>query len=116
MCNRVGIINHGKIIAVDKISNLSKRITLEPNIKIYIEAKGLSVKVIEGIRSDPMVISVDPGETPYGFYITVDKSKDVKTFSEELNRKLSKENIYLYRQEVAQPSLEDLFMSLTNGR
>jgi ABC-2 type transport system ATP-binding protein len=115
ICNRVGIINHGKIIAVEKLSDLSEKISLDPNTRIYIEAKGLSEKVIAGIKSDPTVVSIEPGETPNGYYITVEKSRDVRLFSEELNKKLSKDKIYLYRQEIAQPSLEDLFMSLTDG-
>ena len=115
LCNRVGIINNGKILAVDSIKKLSTHINMGKYTKVYIEGQNLTGEIIDSLTKLPGVQNITPGSEPGGFYIVAEENADEGAFAAEINRMLADKSIYLSRLEIARPSLEDMFMSITKG-
>ena len=103
LCHRVAVINKGKIIAEDTISNLSKRLRLRPKLEF----------IIPGLN----------GTTPEGIYnvkgvIDAEAKGDILTVTCETR---SKQDVIKYIQSMGleisdfktiEPSLEDTFIKL----
>jgi ABC-2 type transport system ATP-binding protein len=52
LCSRVGVINHGQLLAIGSPAELRSR-TSAP--RLYVTGNGISLQVLEGIRSSPLV-------------------------------------------------------------
>jgi ABC-2 type transport system ATP-binding protein len=116
LCNRVGIINHGKILAVDSINNLSRDIELDTLSRLSIAGDGFTEKILEYVRSVPGVKDIKRSEDGEDeFIILIHEDTDARKLALELNRGLAAKNIYLSRIEQAKPTLEELFMKITRG-
>jgi ABC-2 type transport system ATP-binding protein len=113
LCNRVGIINNGKILAVDTIGKLSSHIKMGQYMKIYFEAYGVTPEVQEWLKKYPGIREVNPSSEPGGFYLIIDEQNDEKGYASGLNSALAGKNIFVSRLEISMPSLEDMFMSIT---
>lgn len=116
ICTRVGIINQGKLLAVDTISGLSKNLDQVPLNNLYIEGKGITEKIIDLIKSNPGIVAVETSpENPNGYQIAIAENSDADSIAGEINKELAKKNVYLSRLEVIKPNLEELFMKITRG-
>ena len=116
LCNRVGIIHSGRILAVDTITNLSKHIEFEPFTKLHIDGKMLRKVKVDVIKSIDGIVEIRPGPDDQGGYlIHLEEGSDAESIGEELSRKLSEQNVYLSRLEQVKPNLEELFMKITRG-
>ncbi|UCH88910.1 MAG: ABC transporter ATP-binding protein [Thermoplasmata archaeon] len=116
LCNKVGIINRGKILAVDTIDNLSRKVGLESFTRLTIDGKGLSEKVLDFIKTIPGVAEIRVNsQRERGYTIIVNEGIDIQDLAGVLNEKLVKRDVYLSRLEQAKPNLEELFMKITRG-
>jgi ABC-2 type transport system ATP-binding protein len=113
VCNKVGIINHGRILAVDEISKLGRHFEKKPAKNIYIEGKGLSQQVLESIKKLSGTLQLYPKHGHIGFYVQLEDDCDEREYTEKLNKHLVEQKVYLSRIEIPEPSLEELFMSIT---
>lgn len=104
ICDRVGVLRQGKLIALDKIENLAKRVSTNEYVNIKIESnkpEELAHKLnrIEGVEK----ISKNCG----GLLITA--KKDVR---EEIFNIASNSRVGLRTLRLIEPSLEDIFMEI----
>ena len=102
MCNRVIIINKGKIVADDNIENLHKK--LSKDFTIHVEFKNepdvTSIKHIEGVMH----------VNKKGNRLTVKSTQDIR---EHISNMASSKNWILLSMNIEENSLEDVFQQLT---
>jgi len=106
LCDRVAIINKGKIIAQDNISNLNKYLKIMPRMEIKIS--GLNGKIPEFIKKIETVKDIYVKED--SLYLTCDSS-----FRSQVISKLEKAGYKIIDIRTFEPSLEDAFIKLIEG-
>ena len=106
MCDRVCILNKGKIIAVDSIENLSKKIGMKTQMNIFIDAEGITDNVLDVVRKMSDVLRVEKTGTG----INVVCSRNV---SPAVNEILVRNMVKVSSISVTEPSLEEIFLKLT---
>mgnify|MGYP002401352925 CR=1 FL=1 len=106
LCDRVAIINKGKLIAEDTVANLNKYLSIKPRIEIFIE--GLNGKVPDVIEKiDGVYAAEAKGET---LFITCDSIARSRIISS-----LEKAGFKIVDIKTIEPSLEDAFVKLIEG-
>ena len=114
ICNKVIIINKGKIVAIDTPENLENRVN--KNNCLYVTVEDTENKIanikdkIKEIKNIDLVQENEDGTKQY--LIEADKNVDLrkKVFSE-----FAKENITIFEMKKADTTLEDAFMKLIEG-
>jgi ABC-2 type transport system ATP-binding protein len=102
MCNRVVIINKGKIVANDKIEKLQQKLTNE--VTISVEFKN---EVKEGVlKNIPGVLQVKQKGNRY----SIKCSEDIR---ENISQAAAANNWVLLSMNLEEDSLEDVFQKLT---
>ena len=114
ICNKVIIINKGKIIAVDTPENLENKVSNNNCIYVTIEDtdnKIESVKdKINGIKKLELIKSNEDGTKEY--MIEAEKDTDLR---KTIFAEFAKENITIFEMKKADSTLEDAFMKLIEG-
>jgi ABC-2 type transport system ATP-binding protein len=100
MCDRVIILDHGKVLAEDTPENLAKSIT---NIKIELLIKKDANRAIEFLTKNKMLFQQDK----FNFRITIEERKIA-----ELLSALIKERIQYEEIDIKKPDLEDYFLQV----
>lgn len=114
ICNKVIIINKGKIVAIDTPENLEKKV-INQNC-IYVTVEDLDNKVekvkekIKGIQKLELIQENEDGTKQYMIEAN-DKTDLRKTIFAEF----AKENITIFEMKKADSTLEDAFMKLIEG-
>lgn len=110
-CERVIIINNGKIVAVDTPQNLTSQ--LRGGERIELEVAGAADRLPTLLRQIPQVTSVSVGETQNGHTpVTVDtEGKD--DIRHLIVRKLIESGFDLYQLKAQTMTLEEIFLKLT---
>jgi ABC-2 type transport system ATP-binding protein len=107
LCGRVGIIDHGKIIALDTTRDLIAKQNLESSIE-FDTSKGVSKELFEKLHGVSKV-------TQDGDRFTLQTKESSKVLA-ELTR-LSEENGFnLENISVRKATLEDVFLALTGRK
>jgi len=106
MCDRVCILNKGKIIAVDSIENLSKKIGMKTQMNVFIDAEGITDNALDVVRKMSDVLRVEKTGTG----INVVCSRNV---SPAVNEILVRNRVKVSSIRVTEPSLEEIFLKLT---
>jgi len=102
MCDRVIIINHGKIVADDKIEKLQQSFSKEYIISV--QFKNIpTIESIKGIDKNLKVVA-----TKDGFTITA--KEDIR---ENIAQKAAENNWLILSMNLEESSLEQVFQSLT---
>ena len=111
LCNRVVIINKGRIVAVDTPSNLQTR--LAKGSRIDIEVDGPKNEVIEAIRSLDSVTSVEENaHKPIGGHLGLIVSAGDKDMRPELAALVASKGWTLYELQLHDLSLEEIFVQI----
>lgn len=110
LCERVGIIDRGRIVAVDSIANLTSRLAAGAPAVHHIVADDLSDAIFDAIRGIPGVTTLD--RTDGGVRVTSSSEADV---APEVSKAIVLGGARLRELRAEQRSLEDLFLSLTKG-
>lgn len=114
ICNKVIIINKGKIVAVDTPENLENKVT--NNNSIYVTVEDLENKIettmkkITDIKKFELVEENEDGTKQY----VIEAKKDVD-LRKTIFAELAKENITIFEMKKADSTLEDAFMKLIEG-
>lgn len=114
VCDRVVVINQGKIVADDTADNLSRELTADH--KLIARIDGPKDEVIKVVQAIPGVVSVvadlkrEKGVWEYN--IEAEEGTDIRR---ELNRRLMARNWYILALRSSELSLEDIFLKLTMG-
>ena len=113
ICDRVLIISNGKIVADAETDNLAK--VLGKSDKLRIQVKGAKSAVIDTVSSLRDVKSVkterDHPDGSYDYIVEVNRDCDIR---EALFYKLAENKLPLLLMQSADPSLEEIFLKLTN--
>ena len=114
VCDRVVIINNGKVAAIDSINGLGKR--LSDSSKLLLTFKGDLKAVVNSIRSIPGVVDVfvrDVEESDiHQIEISVLNNSDVRT---GIFYNMANINCPILEMRSLDASLEEVFLSITSG-
>ncbi len=106
VCERVIIINEGKIVAEDRIENLSARLSGAKRIRLEVDGK--REKVIPALRAIEGVVSV--GGTGREYLIECGQDCDPRG---QIMNAIVRGGWTLLSMEIIEASLEDIFLKLT---
>lgn len=114
VCDRVVIINSGRIAADDTPENLTKKLSEEHRLLVRIDGtKDENIKLIEGING---VISVKADmqreADTYDYEIETEEDADIRA---ELFRRISAKNRTILMMKTTELTLEDIFLKITMG-
>jgi len=110
LCKRVGIIDRGRIVAVDSIENLTARLAVGAPAILHVIATELSDAILEAVRAISGVTAVE--RTEAGATVTASPGTDV---GPEVSKSIVLGGGKLREIRTEQRNLEDLFLSLTKG-
>ena len=114
ICNKVIIINKGKIVAIDTPENLEKKV--ESNNTTYVTVEDTENKIetmkekIPEIKDIKLIKENEDGTKEY----VLESDKDVDLRKIVFNE-FAKENITIFEMKKADITLEDAFMQLIEG-
>ena len=114
ICNKVIIINKGKIVAIDTPENLEKKV--ESNNTTYVTVEDTENKIetmkekIQEIKDIKLIKENEDGTKEY----VLESDKDVDLRKIVFNE-FAKENITIFEMKQADSTLEDAFMKLIEG-
>jgi ABC-2 type transport system ATP-binding protein len=113
LCDRVAIISHGKVIQVGRVEELIRELgskvvwTLAPgDVAVGMMKKTSFVQAIEERAEESMI---------HNNLVTRIVSQMSGEHVPEMNRILTEAGVQLFSVELKNPTLEDLFLSLTEG-
>ena len=106
VCDRVAIINKGKLIAQDTVDNLNKYLQIKPRLEIFIS--GLNGQIPEVLQKFEGVEAVDAKEDR--LYVTCDAAIRMLVINA-----LEKAGFKINNIKTIEPSLEDAFVKLVEG-
>ena len=114
ICNKVIIINKGKIVAIDTPENLEKNVSTNNTVYVTVEDsenKMNSIKEkINEIKNIKLIKENEDGTKQYSLEANGDIDLRKIIFSE-----FAKENITIFEMKKADTTLEDAFMKLIEG-
>ena len=104
-CDRVGIIDYGKIIALDTPRNLVDNLGAESKVTFSIEDKEIDISKFEEISAVSRVEKVEDGFSLY--------TRDDNITLQELVRLADAQKFRLSNLRTESPNLDDVFLTLT---
>lgn len=106
LCDRVAIIDKGKLLAVDTVPNLSERLHIMPQLEITVP--GLGGKIPEAVYNVPGVETVDAEGDKLLVTCDTDVRMDVMTALKEAG-------VEIRDFRTIEPALEDAFVKMISG-
>jgi ABC-2 type transport system ATP-binding protein len=106
LCQRAIIIDHGRVVAQDRIENLSSAVTGSRRVRI--EAEGPAKKIVEALRQISGVSRVSVEDSR--FVVEFPSSQDLRS---KITEAVVKGGFTLLSSESVELSLEDVFLRLT---
>ena len=114
ICNKVIIINKGKIVAIDTPENLEKKVESNNTTYVTVEDTENKMKTIKEkipeIKDIKLIKENEDGTKQY----VLESEKDVDLRKIVFNE-FAKENITIFEMKKADTTLEDAFMKLIEG-
>ena len=112
VCDRIVVINKGKIVADDSATELSAKVSKDRRLLISVEGPVKEVTaLIEGINGVEKVTVLGSKETGvYDFSVDVAEGNDIRR---DLFTRLTQHNWPLLASKSQAMSLEDIFINLT---
>ncbi len=114
ICQKVIIINKGKIIAVDTPENLENKVTNKNDIYVTVEDMENKIKeVAKNIKEITKIELIKENDEKTKQYL-IESTKDTD-LRKILFQEFAKENITIFEMKKADATLEDAFMKLIEG-
>ena len=114
ICEKVIIINNGKIVAIDTPENLERKVAGKNDVYVTVEDKDNKIlevtKNISGVEGIELVLENDDGTKKY----VISGSKDVD-LRKAIFAEFAKQNITIFEMKKSDVTLEDAFMNLIEG-
>ncbi len=115
VCDKVIIINHGRIIAIDTPEALSQRIMR--NNKLELRIKGPRAEIVNGLKEIEGITSVDitriREEGSIDIQVETEDEVDVR---EQVFEMCSEKHFPILLMSVSEMTLEDIFLQITGER
>jgi ABC-2 type transport system ATP-binding protein len=110
-CQRVVIINRGRVVAVDTPANLTRRLGGAQTMYVQVDgAAGDAASALERVAGVSRVSEVDRQEGIVGYEVESGTGQDIRR---ELARSVVASGLGLLELRPARMSLEDIFLQLT---
>ena len=114
ICNKVIIINKGKIVAVDTPENLENKVTNNNSVYVTVEDPENKMKEIqEKIKDIKKIELVEENEDCTKQYVI--EANGETDLRKTIFAEFAKENITIFEMKKADTTLEDAFMKLIEG-
>jgi ABC-2 type transport system ATP-binding protein len=110
VCNRVGILRRGTLVAEDSIENLRDQLVSRSMDRITVVATGVTEEMVTRIRGLGPVESADPAQ--WGVMVLASPRSNVTA---EVNEILVKSGAKVFSMTTLEPTLEDVFLDITGG-
>ena len=110
VCNRVGILRRGKLVAEDTIDNLRDQLIAKSADRITVVATGIDDAILASVRAIDGVANADISD--WGMMIQAEQSTSVQA---EVNEALVRGGARVTAFTTLQPTLEDVFLDITGG-
>ena len=115
VCNRIVVINDGKIVADEKTENLTK--TISENSRYRVKVSGPQREVTQALRNLPSVISVEAlNERDSDAFVYIIESEPNIDVRKKLFRVLAEKGWPMLGLEAVGAELEDIFIKLTDKK
>jgi len=114
ICDKVVIINKGKLVAIDTPQNLENKVSNDETIFITVEDEQNNISKIKDKISQIKEIRVlkELEDKTKQYAIIVEKNADIR---KQLSLELAKENITIFEMKKADATLEEAFMKIIEG-
>jgi len=110
-CQRVVIINKGKVVAVDTPDNLTARLRGSATMYVQVDPAGAdALAALSRVAGVKRVVESDRRENAVGFEIESEAGRDVRR---DLAKAVVSSGLGLLEMRPMRMSLEDIFLSLT---
>lgn len=114
ICNKVIIINKGKIVAIDTPENLENKVTNNNSVYVTVEDPENKMKDIkEKIKDIKKIELVEENEDGTKQYVI--EANGEADLRKTIFAEFAKENITIFEMKKADTTLEDAFMKLIEG-
>ncbi len=110
LCQRIGVINHGSMVALDTPANLKHQVADLSVIEV--ELFGANADIVSGIRSLPFVDTVQIEDREQKQTLMVQTSRGSEAVPDLINQL---NGIKIGRVQVREPTLEDAYVRLVGG-
>ena len=110
LCNRVGILRRGQLVAEDTIDNLRDQLIARSSDRITVVATGINDVILENVRAIDGVASADRSE--WGMMVLAEQGTSVQA---DVNDVLVRSGAKVTAFTTLQPTLEDVFLDITGG-
>lgn len=114
ICEKVIIINKGKIIAIASPKELEEKVKNENSVIVTVEENDKNIeeitKTIKGVKNIELIKDNEDGTKEY--LIISEENTDIR---KEIFEKYAKEDITIYELKKQEATLEDAFMKLIEG-
>jgi len=107
ICDRIGILKEGRLILEDSIENIKRRYWKR---RILIEVDNLE-RLLKRLKEDLKPVSLEVRDNNSIILEVNDTSSALR----DIPRIIVQEDLILGRLELLEPSLEDIFLEVTNG-
>ena len=115
ICNRVIIINNGKIVAIDTPENLEKKVVKENSVYVIVEDNDNKIESIKEklpeIKEIKLVTENEDKTKKY--IITAEEDVDLR---KNIFETFAKEGITIFEMKKSDATLEDAFMQLIDSQ
>ena len=115
ICNRVIIINNGKIVAIDTPENLEKKVVKDNSVYVTVEDNDNKIETIKEklpeIKEIKLVTENEDKTKKY--IITADEDVDLR---KSIFETFAKEGITIFEMKKSDATLEDAFMQLIDSK
>lgn len=109
MCNRVGIIDHGKVLACDSPQRLKAKIASRPSWKIEITP---NLQELESVKSIPGVIGVSEANNIETGVSTLKLILEDESVMSDLLGHIGQNGSKVLNMAKSEPTLEDVYINL----
>jgi ABC-2 type transport system ATP-binding protein len=111
LCDRIAIINHGRIIAIDTPSGLKSHVS-DLNV-VEVETFGAPESVLEKLRALPFADSLSVDEQGQKQLLQIQTSRGAEAVPDVMS---ALEGLKVGRVIVREPTLEDAYVRLVGGK
>jgi ABC-2 type transport system ATP-binding protein len=110
-CQRVVIINKGRVVAVDSVENLTARAGTTASVFVHIDAAGADpVPALRRVAGVTTVTASDTADRQGGFDVVAEDGRDIRR---DLAAAIVNQGWGLLELRAVRRSLEDVFLNLT---
>lgn len=114
VCDKIVVINEGKVVANDTEENLSRKLSGDHKLSVTVEGdKEQVLRTIQSIDGiDSVVLDAEHKNNVCDYRIEAKEGMDIRR---ELFRKIAEKGWYILELKSSELSLEDIFLKLTMG-